>query len=112
DRIHRSCDGRPVDSGNGDRRPRPETRADAARSLEREVALDLGELAKLVLVHAAPCPLLTQQAGHRDVAVLVVKGCQRMQKRDLCVRRRAAVLTTVLAAREWGRPNADVGQAA
>ena len=67
--------------------------------------LDLGQLTELLVAVRRAGPLLAAQAGHRDVAVLVVERGERVEQREQRVGRGAAELAAVLRAGE--RPRLD-----
>jgi hypothetical protein len=72
DGVHRIAHRRHVDPDDGDPRPGPHPRTEAAGADQRLAVHDLGQGAELLLGVARPGPLLTPQPVHRDVAPLVV----------------------------------------
>ena len=74
DRVERAGHGRHVDARDGDRRPRPDPRAEPAGAEQRQPLLDLGQRAELVVAVGLAGPLLAPQPLDRDVAVLVVQA--------------------------------------
>ena len=105
DRVERLVDGLRVDAGDGDRRPGPDPLAEAAGPEERHPRHDLGQVAELVVAVRGAGPLLAAQAGHGDVAVLVVQRGERVQQHEQRIGSGAAELTAVLRAGE--RPHLD-----
>src|SRR5262249_13082975 len=73
DRVDRAIDRQDVDPGYRHGRPGPDALAEAARPEERHARLDLRQLAELLVTVGRAGPLLAQEAGDRDIALLVVE---------------------------------------
>ena len=110
DGVDRPVDRRHVDADDGDRRPRPDARAQAAGADQRHAVQDRAERAEVRLGLPAALPLVALQAGHRHVAVLVVQRGERAQDGQQRVRRRAAVLPAVLARLQRAGLDGHVGR--